>query len=75
MANMYRVDFEVVNLTGAGGAKYRYRQGRRQGLVEAANIGAIQAVLNADIAVASGETIEILHVQQIDAREGQTIYK
>lgn len=73
MANLYRVDFEVVNLTGKAGAKYKYRVGRRQALVTAANNTAIQTVLNADITLTAGETVEILHVQQIDAREGQGV--
>jgi hypothetical protein len=76
MANLYIVDFEIVNIgpTNKAAPKYLYRAGRRQGLVLAANTGAIQGVLNADIAVGSGETVEILHVQQAVSREGQTVY-
>jgi hypothetical protein len=70
MANLYLVDFEVVNLTGKAGAKYTYRSGRRQAQVVATSLPNIQTVLNADVTVGAGETIEILHVQQLVSKEG-----
>lgn len=64
---IFEVEFEVVkkNPGGAAGAVYQYRRGPRKATVDAASAhpGDILTVLNADITIAAGETIEILSVR------------
>lgn len=65
----FEVTFEVVKVrTGGGsGATYSYRKGPRKARVAAASAHPkdLLAVLNADVPVGSGESIEILHVGQV----------
>lgn len=67
---VFEVEFEVVKAAttlpvGTGGNAYAYRRGKRRANVAAASghPADILTVLNADIPVNSGETIEILHVR------------
>jgi hypothetical protein len=74
--NIYCVDFCVVrkNTPPFSGASHQYRRQTRTALVSAANDQGIQAVLNADITLAGGETVEILHSHSVSlGTEGQAI--
>jgi hypothetical protein len=76
MPNCYQVDFQVVKkstATGAGSA-YVYRRTQRTALVSAASDSGVQAVLNSDVSVLAGETIEILHTHTVTVgTEGQAV--
>lgn len=66
--NVYRVDFEIVKASAGGvGKAYAYRRGVRTALVAAVSSHPhdLLAVLNNDVTVNSGETIEILSANQV----------
>jgi hypothetical protein len=67
MSNCYQVDFQVVKKSAASGAgpAYAYRRTQRTALVSAASDQGVQAVLNTDVSLLSGETIEILHTHTV----------
>src|SRR6266404_4798695 len=67
MAQIYQVDFCIVkkNTVPFAGKATQYRRENRRTLVLAATDQGIQAVLNADLALASGETVEIIHTQSV----------
>ena len=74
-AQLFKVTFEVVKLAaalpagGIGNNAYVYRRGTRSAFVQAASIHPkdLLTVLNNDISVGAGESIEILSVQQESA--------
>jgi hypothetical protein len=65
--NVYRTVFQVVkkNTPPFAGSAAQYRREQRIALVGCANDQLILGVLTSDIALASGETIEILHSSQV----------
>ena len=65
--NIYKVSFSIVkaNTPPFAGKAHAYRREVRLALVGAATDQGVQAVLNADIPVSGGESIEILSSQQI----------
>ncbi len=65
--NIYSVEFAVVkkNIPPFSGKSHQYRYAPRTVLVAAATDQGIQAVLNADVPIAGGESIDILSSQQV----------
>lgn len=63
---IYDVKYEVVNLSGAAGLKYKYRKGIQTSIVASTSGQAgVQAVLNSDVSLAGGESVEILTITEI----------
>ena len=75
-AKLYEVNFQIVKIrTGTGaGAVHLYRKPEQMALVYAANPGAVQAVLNANVSVQAGETIEITQTKDGTVGAAAVIY-
>jgi hypothetical protein len=77
---LFKPTFRVVKLAAAGqaGRPYQYTREARAVIVSAASAHPkdILAVLNSDISLGSGETLELLSTSQIEAvgTEGAVIY-
>jgi hypothetical protein len=75
--NMYRVEFCIVKASAGGaGSAYQYRRTPRTALVSAvsAHPKDLLSVLNSDITVNAGETIEILASSAVAlGTEGQQV--
>jgi hypothetical protein len=66
--NVYEVRFQVVKVAPQGSSNaYQYRRELRKALVVAASIHPkdLLTVLNADITMLSGESVEVLGVSQV----------
>ena len=65
--NLFDVEFEVVRKSAGAGNAYVSRRGVRRAQVSAASAHPkdILAVLNADVTVLAGETIEVLGVRGV----------
>lgn len=75
-AKLYEVDYQVVKVrTGGGaGAVHSYRNPTQKALVYAATPSAVQAVLNSNISLQSGETVEITQIKDATAGSAGVIY-
>jgi hypothetical protein len=64
---IFRTEFQIVkpNTVPFAGKSHQYRRTPQVALVAAANPGGVLAVLNADIALAGGEVIEITASKEI----------
>jgi hypothetical protein len=73
--NMYRVEFRAVKASAGGaGSAYQYTRPNRVALISAASIHPkdLLSVLNSDITLNAGETLEILAASAVSlGTEGQ----
>lgn len=73
---VFDVEFQVVKAKSGKfeGRATSYRLDARKAQVYAANAAGCQAVLNANITLGSGETVEILHIKNNSLGGEGTVY-
>jgi hypothetical protein len=65
---LFEVRFEVVKVAPPGSSSaYQYRRGMRKALVQAARVQDLPSVLNADITLQPGESIDILGALEVSS--------